>query len=105
MVELILAYALLSTEPLYMRETGPPYANYEVALNIEKDLPWRFYMQLQPYIKAYSNNLIGRAGATAHIGLDMGDLKVEFYHWSEHNLDKDSIRIESDGVRLKWKLL
>ena len=52
MIELILAYALLSTEPLHIRAPGPPYAKWDLSLNVEKELSKGVYIQIHPYLKA-----------------------------------------------------
>lgn len=105
MVELVLAYALYSNEPMFLREEGPPYANFEVALDVHKDFSNGIYLELYPYLIGEDRENVGRAGAYLSVGYELIDnVKLEFYHHSAHNLDNHGHKVEVNGIRMRWRL-
>jgi hypothetical protein len=103
MVELLLSYALISNEPLYLREADQPYKNIELSLLIGKDLGKHYFLYLEPYVMA-EGDLVGRAGGKAELGIRIWDFEISLFHHSAHDLDKNNRAIEVDGIRMRWRL-
>lgn len=106
LVELLLGYALTTTDPLYLREPGPPYMDNVIQLHVNKELGKNFYLDLSPYVmRSIADGITGRAGAEVSVGYHFKDLDLEVYHHSSHNLDVENQAVELDMVRLRWILI
>jgi hypothetical protein len=106
LVEILVAYALTSNEPLYLRTPSSPYMDSVIQLHVNKDLGKNFYIDLLPYVmRSEATGITGRAGAEASIGVHFKDLDLELYHHSSHNLDVENQAVELDMVRLRWTLI
>ena len=110
MMDLVLSYFLMNNEPMYLFEPTSESYTAELKLNIHHDMNDYSYIDLSPYaMRNIREGVTGRAGAEADIGIWIGDVALELYHHSSHNLDHISPdpgkgAIEMDAIRLKWKL-
>lgn len=103
MVELILAYAFISNEPMYLREPGPGYSNMQMTLHVNEELYKNLYVDIAPYVIGRSNEIMTRAGARVAVGYHFPKVDFEVFHHSSHNLDTQGIPLEIDGVQVRIK--
>lgn len=100
--ELVLSAFLVTTQPLYLNEPGPPHADVEVRLAIERRAGV-VYFAVEPYVIGNGINM-GRAGAELELGLRAAAFSLGWYHHSIHNLDVAGDVSRVDGVRLRIRL-
>jgi hypothetical protein len=107
LAELVMAYFITNTEPMYLRTAFCPCANVKVALHVRNDFMTHFYVDAEPYVlRDTLSGETGRAGAKLKFGMHIKDVDLEYFHESIHNLDKSfGLPIEMDGVQLHWNLI
>lgn len=105
-VDLIISYALLTNEPLYLREARAPYADTEVRLEVHYPITDHLYLNVEPYVqRSTEEGVTGRAGAVVEIGAEFDGFSVELFHHSAHDLDRgDGDPLGVDGIRLRWRM-
>lgn len=105
-VDLIISYALMTNEPLYLREARAPYADTEVRLEVRYPITEHLYLNVKPYVvRSSEEDITGRAGAVVEIGASFDGFDVELFHHSAHDLDRgDGDPLEVDGIRLRLRM-
>lgn len=106
LVDLIISYALMTNEPLYLRSSGAPYADTEVRLEVHYPITEELYLDIKPYVvRSTEDEITGRAGAIVEIGIQFDRFDVELFHHSAHDLDSgDGDPLEVDGIRFRWRM-
>lgn len=106
LVEIVLAHALYSNDPIYLNTRPSPTMDSYMQLNIQKDLTKNLYLHVNPYVmRSIESGVTGRAGAEAGVGWHVNnELDIELYHHSSHSLDTNDTPLELDMIKFHWFL-
>lgn len=107
LAELVLSYALMSSEPIYLRQAGEPVVDSIVQLNVEKRWDNNIFLKITPYVmRNWAQDITGRAGAELELGYSFKYFDLGYYHHSAHNLDQNfGSSVELDMVRMHISLI
>lgn len=103
-LEAVIVVSLFTgTQPVYIREAGPPFAETDVRLELYvKKLPFKTDLYLEPYIVGTSDQIVRQGGLVAEYGKWFGPVKWSVFHESIHNFDRFGRSIQVNGVRGRW---
>lgn len=104
--ELVISYFLISNQPLYLRQDGPPYTDIEIRLEVHQPIKQRFYLDIEPYVqRSRESSVTGRTGAYVELGYHYNeDISFSLFHHSSHCADINCEALEADGFNLRWRL-